>query len=165
MPSILVFCYLFYKPCIPGPTAAYCKSPQLLRVLAAAGASIQVYSVDKHMSIAHWAVLGGDLGTCVTLKELGVSLTVHIGFIHSNITCDTQQYNMRNKICLSIQIARRGSCGSLMFVYCVSQEVDIGGLQPIHYAAQMGHTLILDFMVVTGGDIEATDKNVHHLFI
>lgn len=37
---------------------------------------------------------------------------------------------------------------------------DSAGLQPIHYAAQTGQTIILDFLIVAGADIEAKDKKV-----
>ena len=45
------------------------------------------------------------------------------------------------------------------------QLLDIGGLMPIHYAAQMGHTLALDYLVVSGCDIDSLDSNVSKYYL
>ena len=93
--------------------AVYLKDVELVKILIEKGASLYAVSPAKSQSVGHWAVLGGNLGCLVALREAGCSFT----------------------------------------------EKDIGGLQPIHYAAQKGLTLVLDYLVVIGCDIEAKDNN------
>jgi ankyrin repeat protein len=37
---------------------------------------------------------------------------------------------------------------------------DFAGLQPIHYAAQSGKTVILDYLITSGANMEARDGKV-----
>jgi hypothetical protein len=113
---------------------------------------VQTYvDPENGQSMLHWAafVKNADMMRFICSRPEGRGL--------ANVLTTDKAQNVMHFAALAGDLA----CAVIAFeIGADIHRPDSSGLQPVHYAAQAGQTVVLDYLITKGADIEARDNKV-----